>query len=329
MKNVFSLLSVIVLIVMISAASCSSGKKSQSSQREMPDLVSSVVAQSIVPDTFVLPDIPDVLTDNNSRAKYLVSHYWDKFDFSNSGLIKRPEITEQAFVDYINILNYVPKSNADESLIRTLEKAEVDTTMYVHFMSLFEKYLYDPNSPFRNEEYYIPVLKEIVKSSMLSDESKSVYKFQLDLVMENRVGQKANDFSYTVASGTTYRLYDLQSDFSLLMFSNPGCPTCEAVTAQLNSSKQINDALSHNSPTRTMLTIITVYPDKNLDEWLSHLSEMPSGWVHAYDKGMHITNEKLYDIKAIPSLYLLDKEKKVILKDTSIEAIESFFTVKQ
>ncbi|HBK95202.1 MAG TPA: DUF5106 domain-containing protein, partial [Porphyromonadaceae bacterium] len=38
-----------------------------------------------------------------------------------------------------------------------------------------------------------------------------------------------------------------------------------------------------------------------------------------------ITKQKLYDIKAIPTLYLLDKDKKVILKDTSIEAIESFF----
>ncbi|MDD4778191.1 MAG: DUF5106 domain-containing protein [Fermentimonas sp.] len=329
MKNIFSLLSVIVLIVIIFTISCSSGKKSQSSQRELSDHEFTEIAQTIVPDTFVLPDIPEVISGTEERAKYLVSHYWDRFDFSNADLARRPDITEQAFVDYINILNYVPKVNADESLVKTLHRAEADTAMYVHFISLFEKYFYDPNSPFRNEEYYIPVLKEIKESSMLTDESKSVYVFQLDMVMKNRVGDRANNFDYTVASGQTSSLYDLQSDFTLLMFSNPGCPTCEAVTAQLDRSSAISNALSRNSSTRRMLTILTIYPDQDIDEWLAHLPEMPSDWVHAYDKGLQITNKRLYDIKAIPTLYLLDNNKKVILKDTSIEAIESFFTVHQ
>ena len=36
---------------------------------------------------------------------------------------------------------------------------------------------------------------------------------------------------------------------------------------------------------------------------------------------------RLYDIKAIPTIYLLDSDKKVILKDCSLEAVESFFSV--
>ena len=328
MRNILSLLSIIVLIVILSAISCSSGKKSQSAQHELPVLETSAPAQTVVSDTFVLPDMPESLTDTDERAKFLVMHYWDRFDFSDTDLIMRPEITEQAFVDYINILNYVPQEIAGESLIKTLGNAEAYKEMYMHFVSLFEKYFYDPNSPFRNEEFYIPVLNEITGSSVLSDERKSVYEFQLDMAMKNRVGDRANNFSYTVASGQTSYLYDLQSEYILLMFSNPGCPTCEAVAAQLDNSKPLNDALSLNSPTRTMLTILTLYPDEDLGEWLAHLPQMPSNWVHGYDKGMQITQKKLYDIKAIPTLYLLDKDKNVVLKDTSIEAIESFFTVR-
>lgn len=329
MKNIFSSLSIIGLIIILSATSCLSGKKSQSPQLELPDQENSEVTIATVTDTFVLPDIPEAISDSEDRAKYLVMHYWDRFDFSNTTLIQRPDITEQAFVDYINILNYVPNENTGESIRATLKKAEADTAMYVHFSSLFEKYFYDPNSPFRNEEFYIPVLNEITKSSILSDEVKSVYQFQLDMAMKNRVGDKANNFSYTVASGQTSSLYGLQSDYTLLMFSNPGCPSCEAVTAQLNSSGPLIAALSRNSPNRTMLTILTLYPDADINEWLTHLPQMPSKWVHAYDKDLQITHQRLYDIKAIPTLYLLDKDKRVILKDTSIEAVESFFTVRQ
>jgi hypothetical protein len=92
-------------------------------------------------------------------------------------------------------------------------------------------------------------------------------------------------------------------------------------------SAPINNALSRNSANRTMLTILTLYPDQDLDEWLSHLSDLPTGWVHGYDKDLKITNQRLYDIKAIPTIYLLDKDKRVLLKDTSIEAVESFFSV--
>jgi len=312
-----------VVLVLITGFSCSSSKQTQSETREE----SEPPAQTIVPDTFVLPLIPETLTSSGDRSKYLVMHFWDRFDFADIKLIERPEVTEQAFVDYINILNYVPRDNATESLLYTLDKAKADRVMYRHFVSLFEKYFYDPNSPFRNEEYYLPVLREVIQSPLLTDELLSRYMFQLEMTMKNRVGQRASDFTYTLASGQSLTLHNLSSEFTLLIFSNPGCPTCEAVTAHLNNSKSLNKALQLNSPTRTMLTILTIYPDEDIEEWIAHLPLMPDRWVHGYDQKMEITHKKLYDIKAIPTLYLLDKDKNVILKDTSIEAVESFFSV--
>ena len=41
------------------------------------------------------------------------------------------------------------------------------------------------------------------------------------------------------------------------------------------------------------------------------------------DKELRLTNDKLYDLKAIPSLYLLDREKHVLIKDgTNVEHLE-------
>ena len=74
-----------------------------------------------------------------------------------------------------------------------------------------------------------------------------------------------------------------------------------------------------------MLTILTVYPDEDLDEWLAYLPNMPATWVHGYDKGMRVSREKLYDIRAIPTIYLLDRDKMVILKDASVDDVEYYF----
>ncbi|HBK40509.1 MAG TPA: DUF5106 domain-containing protein, partial [Porphyromonadaceae bacterium] len=140
---------------------CSSSKKAQIDTIGEDSLKRE---QTIVPDTFVLPYIPEEMTNSDARAVYLVMHYWDRFDFSDEKLTLRPEITEQAFVDYINILSYVPFDRTKESLNYTLRKAEANNTMYTYFGTLFDKYFYGANSPFRNEEFYIPVLQELVNS---------------------------------------------------------------------------------------------------------------------------------------------------------------------
>jgi hypothetical protein len=313
------------LFFMVGVTACSSTRKASSDVEAKRTGVSTpIVSENI----FHLPQIPDEITSSEERGKFLVMHYWDRFDFSNERLISRPEITEQAFVDYIHILqNYVSWEDAKKSLHYTLNKMKENDAMHAYFASLFEKYLYEPNSPFRNEEFYLVVLKQLTKSSSLSKAEKSKYKFQLSMVHKNRVGKKAANFNYTLASGETLSLYSIKSDYLLLIFFDPECSTCDAVIRQIKESESINNAMKMNSPTRTMLTVLTVYPGENINEWFDYLPQLPTEWVNAYDQGMVITKKNLYDINAYPILYLLDKNKKVILKDSSLEAVEGFFSV--
>lgn len=312
-----------LLPIIICTATCCSGKKAQSGAA---DNQSDTAAQTIVPDTFILPDVPKYITHPQARAEYLSLHYWDRFDVDDSKLIEKPEITEQAFADYINILSYLSQEKMNESLLYTLKKTECNPEMYLHFIALFEKYLYEANSPFHNETMYFPVLQEAVKSTLLSDAQKSTYQFQLDMALKNRVGEKAENFDYTLPSGKTHDLYSINSEYILLMFSNPECHTCKAIIHELDNMPSLHTRLSMNNPANNILTILTVYPDDDLAAWKSNLSELPTSWIHAYDKGMVITKKKTYDLKAIPSLYLLDKNKKVLLKDTSPAAIDDFFS---
>lgn len=303
--------------------SCFSSKKSRS---DISNESNTYQENTIVKDTFMLPNIPSEITDSDLRAQYLVMHYWDRFDFTDSILVHRPEITEQAFVDYINILNYVSSEYSEKSLEYTLSKASKKKSTYKNFASLFEKYLYEEQSPFRNEEDYLYVLKRLAKSQSLDEVEKQKYQFQLEMSMKNRPGQNATDFIYTLPTNRSASMYSIKSDYLLILFANPSCPTCNHVVNQLQTSSVIQKVFSYNSPTRTMITVLTVYPDDDLQEWKNHLPQLPSNWLNAYDKDMVITKEKLYDLRFIPTIYLLDKNKKVILKDTSVGSVENFFT---
>lgn len=90
------------------------------------------------PQDFKLPHIPAALTTPEARADYLAAHYWDNFDFRDTTLISRPEITEQAFADFIDLLTAAPISAADSALVRMMEASTADSAMFAHFTELSE-----------------------------------------------------------------------------------------------------------------------------------------------------------------------------------------------
>ena len=69
--------------------------------------------------TFVLPAIPDILTEPEARAAYLVEHYWDHTNFADTNYIHHPDIVEQAWVNYIDLMKLVPYPAAASSLKNT------------------------------------------------------------------------------------------------------------------------------------------------------------------------------------------------------------------
>ena len=70
------------------------------------------------------------------------------------------------------------------------------------------------------------------------------------------------------------------------------------------------------------IKILTVYPDDDISLWRERLSELSPNWINAYDKGQVLTYKSLYDLSSIPSFYLLNKDKKVLLKDVLFELRE-------
>lgn len=326
MKSGLSLF-ILLLFSTLTFTHCTSPSSNDTNKGQIEQPVDSAETENSIHTSFPLPTVPVVITDPDEAMLYLSKHFWDQFPFADTALIGLPDITEQGFVDYIQILNEIPHIDAEKSLVFMLDKAKETPAMYVHFASLYTKYLYEPNSPFRNEELYIPVVNNLLKSGLLSETDQSVYGFHQEMIMKNRVRTTATDFVYTLANGDKKKMHALQSSYLILFFTNPDCPACAALTQELSNSKALWSMFSmNNPPINSMLTVLSIYPDSNIDQWRKALPNLPQKhWVNAYDDGTVITNKRLYDIKAIPTLYLLNKNKEIILKDTSLEEIEKYF----
>lgn len=245
--------------------------------------------------------------------------YWDGFDFADTLLIDNPGITEPKFAGFCKMLSSATDKDRNRQIDTLLHRSLDDggIRMYQGIMSLAEKYLADPNSPYRDEEAYIKFLEHTVSEPHITDAYKERPRFQLRLAMKNRLGTLASNIEFVTRAGAVGSLYGIKTPHTLIYFNNPDCHDCKRVSEYMRHSPTINRLVSARS-----LTLLAVYPDKNLRSWNAHKDEFPSAWTtsrYASDKW-----RDAYNLPAIPSLYLLDNRKTVIYKDAPIETIEAY-----
>ena len=72
------------------------------------------------------------------------------------------------------------------------------------------------------------------------------------------------------------------------------------------------------------LAVVNVYIDEDIAEWRSYMPIYPDEWYNGFDPDLAIRTEVLYDVRAIPSLYVLDEDKTVLMKDAPENNVFAF-----
>lgn len=284
---------------------------------------------SITPETMVaqvvsnLPfnkiAVPDSLHTTIDRANFVALHYWDLFNFNDTAYIHAPEVTEQAFANYVGLVAFAAPTVATEGINLFLKRADANSKVFDYFNTLFEKYLYEPNSPLCNEELYIPVLQYLVASPSVDQLTKQTYEFRLKMAFKNRKGTKATNLKFESRNGVTQQLNDIFTDRNvLLIFFDPNCEHCVEVINKLKADPFVMTMTGDGT-----LAVVAIYADGKKDVWKEHKSELPEEWTVGYDLS-GVYKHTLYDLKAMPTLFMLDKDKTVLLKDATLKQVQSF-----
>ena len=294
---------IFIAVFALSLLACGGSRSKQSDKGDVMQSGEQIVFQPPVP--------PALLTEEQQRS-YMMEHYWDNFDFADATLLSKIEPQQLLTAFTLYVAGYVTDAGASEPMRRLMLKASASREMFDYFMQMAEFVLHDPNSQYRSDEKYIPVLEVAISSPLYDEVERMPYEHDLQMARQNRVGSVANDFRYTLASGSSAMMSSIDAEYLLIFISNPGCAMCRDVRESIIASSLLGELI-----TQRRLKILVLYPDEDLVAWREHLGDYPSTWINAYDKGMVITRERLYDLKAIPSLYLLDKEKRVVAKDVA------------
>lgn len=268
------------------------------------------------PQELQLPAIPAELRQPAQRAEFLVNHFWDNLDFKDIARSRNQEFMEQNFATWLSLFPHAPAAALAPAVGSFLAKAETDAQAYMLAVDLAEKYLNETESPMYSEEHYILFLEKFVESPVLGKYGSMRYQFQLRAALKNRPGTKAADVEFTTLKGRKSTLYATKAPQLLVLFYDNDCDHCKEVMAQLQQMPVLKRRVNDKS-----LTVLAVCMDGDPDQWQDYARTLPESWLVGLDEGKIIADES-YFFRSMPSIYLLDAQKQVLMKNPALEELE-------
>jgi thiol-disulfide isomerase/thioredoxin len=231
----------------------------------------------------------------------------------------KPAYDEASLKTFVLSTPSIDNSQAALKLDSILKRAGTDSTIFRQTISFLQEPFSHPNSGYRNAALYSKLLQSQIQSRWYGTYEKQVADEKLQLLRQNDVGNAANNFEFLTPHGQKKKMYDLKSKLLLLFFFNPECEACKEMKQALQASGIINEKIASGD-----LKLLAVYTDKDTNTWRKHLPEVPRQWINGRDEDENLYKNRIYDLSAIPTIYLLNQGKKVLLKDcTSVPQLES------
>ena len=275
-------------------------------------------------------EIPSMYTEAVEQASYAVEHFWDRFtdtsrvfacDSATVNGVSLAAVESQMGL-FTTLLGQVSPEVGGKAVSRLYDRVDAferkypESNVFEESCRLMRHYLYDPNSPVRNEDLYGDFVARLGKSDLIDNGYRMGYEWDARMCRLNRVGTPATDFAFTDTRGWIRTLYSIKAEYTVLIFGNPGCKACQEMMEAMAATPEIATLVDSGR-----LQVVDVYIDQEIDDWKAHIAEYPKSWTNGYDHNYTIRTDLLYNVRGIPSVYLLDRDKTVLMKDAPQEKV--------
>ena len=124
----------------------------------------------------------------------------------------------------------------------------------------------------------------------------------------------ADDFTMVTVEGQTMKFYDLpKGRLTILVFFDPDCGACRQALFGLKHSSLVKQLIEEE-----VLQVMTVHVGYEERLWRDMLGDMPETWVKT-TMTVEMLDGKRYDLSSMPALYLLDADRKIMMRSSYAE----------
>ena len=253
------------------------------------------------------------------QLKYLKCHALDNVDFNDSEMIYSDLYTSKS-IEYLTYYRnpQLPKILLEKEFMKAVDtlltKARVNELVYQHIT----EYLIDGFTKFGFDNIieYIITNYVIADDLCLNETTGSTVQRRINQTKYFKIGDPVPNIILPDSSGRRVDLSDIKSDRILLLFYASWCPHCQAIIPKINNIyKKEKD-----------FEVLAISLDTNKFEWINFIKGNNLNWYNVSDlKGWDSEVAESYFIYATPTMFLLDKDKKIIAKPITIEELKLRF----
>lgn len=248
---------------------------------------------------------------------YYKDHFFDNIDFSQSGLIRSPVLAAKLDQFFRQVVIQYPDSVIKET-DKLLDKASTDKEMYQYVaVWLFNRYI---SSEIMGHDGVVVHLADRIYLSgnapWVSEEYLAELRKKIDRLRPNLIGVKATELIMNSFSGNYVSLYDIDADFTILYFWEPDCGHCKEATPKL---KEFYDRNRDKG-----IEVFAVCTRDDREKWQDYIITNNLNWINGWDPERLSRYDYYYNIESTPTVYILDRDKKIIAKRLSVDDIGPF-----
>jgi peroxiredoxin len=291
----------------------------QTAQKKTLDSVAALYPGSYAVRIFRLQQTPFIRADisREARMNWLKSHFLDQVNFNDTLLLRSDAWVNKA-VSYLSLYsnNRYSQKQLEGEFIKAvtvmLSAAAVNPDIYKflldYFVGGFDKYHFDGVITYIADNFQDPFSCE-------DQARKTSLQKKLENFKKISVGKTAPDIEVPDPKGKPIRLASITSEYTLLIFWSSECGHCIEMMPKV---KQLYDK---QKPKK--LEILAVSLDTSRTAWTGFIKREKLDWLNASElKGFNSKSTDEYNIYATPTMFLLDREKKILSKPISYRELE-------
>jgi hypothetical protein len=256
--------------------------------------------------------------DSNFVYHYFKDHYWDDMSYTDDRMARTPFFESKLVKYYRDLVSPNPDSvikEIDHMLLYARASKEMYKFLMVHFV---QKYI---NPQYMGQDaVFVHLFEKYIntnKAEFLTPQYKEFAAKRAYSLMANLIGRQAPQLDMIDSLNRPQPLYNVKSNFTVVVFWDPTCSHCKEVVPKVDS---IYEAKWKNEEVQ----VYAVKTEGTREQWLNFIKEHHlNGWTHVFPTpGKNEADiaagrpgyKQLYDVYQTPMLYLLDKDKRIIAK---------------
>lgn len=248
---------------------------------------------------------------------YNKNHFFDNVDLTDERLLRTPILYSRLNAFFTNVVIQLP-----DSINKEIDKITRITSKNYKVFQFVAVYLFNH---FRESEIMghdavmVKLADDIYlsgKADWVTKEFKDDLKKQIDLIRPNLIGKKAQNIVMDSYKGIFVSLYDIEKDFTILYFWEPDCGHCKEATPKL---KTYYDSVKDKN-----IEVFAVCTTADKTKWNKYIEENKLTWINGWDPERSSHFDYYYNIQSTPTIYVLDRNKKIIAKKLGVEDIGPF-----